>query len=106
MHFLRMISGTFGPFERVFRLWYTSSQEMTIPGIFLTNIKYFFHLIILWYFRNFEDVENEAPIESFPTPVAFAGMHLPFVGFTYSQDHQLMTNDERPPPIPGRVSYF
>jgi hypothetical protein len=55
--------------------------------------------------RNFDDVENEAPIECFPTPKAFAGNHLPFVGFTYSKDHQLMTEreDERPPPVPGRV---
>ena len=55
--------------------------------------------------RNFDDVENEAPVESFPTPKAFAGNHLPFVGFTYSKDHQLMTEreDERPPPGPGRV---
>ena len=58
--------------------------------------------------RNFDDVENEAPIESFPTPKAFAGNHLPFVGFTYSKDHQLLTerDDEKPPPIPGRVSSF
>lgn len=55
--------------------------------------------------RNFDDVENEAPVESFPTPKAFAGNHLPFVGFTYSKDHQLMSerDDEKPPPIPGRV---
>lgn len=54
--------------------------------------------------RNFDDVENEAPIESFPTPKAFAGNHLPFVGFTYSKDHQLLKErtDEKPPPLPGR----
>ena len=58
--------------------------------------------------RNFDDVENEAPNESFPTPKAFAGNHLPFVGFTYSKDHQLMSEreDEKPPPIPGRVRIF
>ncbi|TRY62146.1 hypothetical protein TCAL_11305 [Tigriopus californicus] len=54
--------------------------------------------------RNFDDVENEAPIENFPTPKAFAGNHLPFVGFTYSKDYQLLTgHDEKmPPPIPDR----
>lgn len=56
--------------------------------------------------RNFDDVENEAPIENFPTPKAFAGNHLPFVGFTYSKDYQLLTDhgEKAPPPIPDRVS--
>ena len=56
--------------------------------------------------RNFDDVENDTPSEDFPTPKAFAGNHLPFVGFTYSKDYQLMsgTNERPPPPIPGRVS--
>ena len=58
--------------------------------------------------RNFDDVENDTPSEDFPTPKAFAGNHLPFVGFTYSKDYQLMsgTNERPPPPIPGRVSFF
>jgi hypothetical protein len=38
---------------------------------------------------NFDDVENDdAPEENFPVPKAFAGNHLPFVGFTYSKDYQ------------------
>ena len=38
---------------------------------------------------NFDDVESDdTPQEDFPTPKAFAGNHLPFVGFTYSQDYQ------------------
>jgi len=55
--------------------------------------------------RNFDDVENDTPSEDFPTPKAFAGNHLPFVGFTYSKDYQLMsgTNERPPPPIPGRL---
>ena len=57
--------------------------------------------------RNFDDVENEAPNENFPTPKAFAGNHLPFVGFTYSKDYQLLSGqaDEKPapPPLPNRV---
>ena len=56
--------------------------------------------------RNFDDVENEAPNEDFPTPKAFAGNHLPFVGFTYCKDYQLLSdtsNPRPPPPIPGRV---
>jgi len=66
--------------------------------------------------RNFDDVENDAPNETFPTPKAFAGNHLPFVGFTYSKDYQLVSSyaasgtpaagqlaDSDPPPLPGRV---
>ena len=58
--------------------------------------------------RNFDDVENDTPSEDFPTPKAFAGNHLPFVGFTYSKDYQLMSGAQErpPPPIPGRVSLF
>ena len=41
---------------------------------------------------NFDDVEkNDSPEEDFATPKAFAGNHLPFVGFTYSRDYQLLT---------------
>ncbi|XP_011863169.1 PREDICTED: rho-associated protein kinase 1 isoform X1 [Vollenhovia emeryi] len=40
---------------------------------------------------NFDDVDKEdGPEESFPVPKAFAGNHLPFIGFTYSADYQLM----------------
>ena len=44
--------------------------------------------------RNFDDVDNEAPDEDFPQPKAFAGNHLPFVGFTYSKDIQLLSTSE------------
>ena len=38
---------------------------------------------------NFDDVDkDESPEENFSTPKAFAGNHLPFVGFTYSRDYQ------------------
>lgn len=38
---------------------------------------------------NFDDVDkDESPEENFATPKAFAGNHLPFVGFTYSRDYQ------------------
>ena len=61
--------------------------------------------------RHFDDVENDTPSEDFPTPKAFAGNHLPFVGFTYSKDYQLLSggNQDQPrpaPALPGRVSYL
>ena len=55
--------------------------------------------------RNFDDVENDTPNENFPTPKAFAGNHLPFVGFTYSKDYQLLSqtstipNDHQTPQL-------
>ena len=38
---------------------------------------------------NFDDLDKEdtAADETFPTPKAFVGNHLPFVGFTYSNPH-------------------
>ncbi|XP_067205706.1 rho-associated protein kinase 1 isoform X1 [Linepithema humile] len=40
---------------------------------------------------NFDDVDKEdGPEESFPVPKAFSGNHLPFIGFTYSGDYQLL----------------
>ncbi|XP_046412963.1 rho-associated, coiled-coil containing protein kinase 2 isoform X1 [Neodiprion pinetum] len=45
---------------------------------------------------NFDDVDKEdGPEESFPVPKAFSGNHLPFVGFTYSGDYQLMSGTGR-----------
>lgn len=44
--------------------------------------------------RNFDEIErDESPEELFPIPKAFAGNHLPFVGFTYTSDHQLLSTD-------------
>ena len=53
---------------------------------------------------HFEDVENDTPDENFPTPKAFAGNHLPFVGFTYSKDYQLLSNATITPPRPPKVN--
>lgn len=42
---------------------------------------------------NFDDVEkDDSPEEDFPTPKTFAGNHLPFVGFTYSRDYQILSS--------------
>ncbi|XP_071545699.1 rho-associated protein kinase 1 isoform X1 [Panulirus ornatus] len=46
---------------------------------------------------NFDEVENEdTPDEIFPTPKAFVGNHLPFVGFTYSKDYRLLSTMDKP----------
>lgn len=38
---------------------------------------------------NFEDIEkDDSPDETFAMPKAFAGNHLPFIGFTYSRSYQ------------------
>lgn len=43
---------------------------------------------------NFDDLEkDDSPEEDFPTPKTFAGNHLPFVGFTYCRDYQLLSGD-------------
>jgi len=42
---------------------------------------------------NFDDIERDTSHpEYFPEPKAFAGNHIPFVGFTFSDDHQLLSN--------------
>ncbi|XP_053678170.1 rho-associated protein kinase 2 [Anopheles nili] len=44
--------------------------------------------------RNFEEVNRKNSIgTNFPTPTTFSGDHLPFIGFTYSPDYQLLTGD-------------
>lgn len=44
--------------------------------------------------RNFDEIErDESPEEMFPVPKTFAGNHLPFIGFTYTSDYQLLSND-------------
>ncbi|XP_065210146.1 rho-associated protein kinase 1 isoform X2 [Planococcus citri] len=48
---------------------------------------------------NFDDVENEASEENFPVPRAFAGNHLPFIGFTYSKDYQLLSQYSSEPSV-------
>lgn len=42
---------------------------------------------------NFDDIEKDTShAENFPEPKAFAGNHIPFVGFTFSDDHQLLSS--------------
>ncbi|KAL8570037.1 hypothetical protein ACOMHN_036314 [Nucella lapillus] len=41
---------------------------------------------------NFDDIErDDQPEETFQPPKAFAGNHLPFVGFTYNREYLLMS---------------
>lgn len=41
---------------------------------------------------NFDDYEkDESPEENFPVPNSFVGNHLPFIGFTYNSDYQLLS---------------
>ncbi|KAJ8917547.1 hypothetical protein NQ315_005596, partial [Exocentrus adspersus] len=43
---------------------------------------------------NFDDYEkDETPEEVFPVPNSFVGNHLPFIGFTYNSDYQLLSSD-------------
>ena len=38
---------------------------------------------------NFDDIEkDDGANETFPEPKAFAGNHLPFIGFTYNRHYQ------------------
>ena len=39
--------------------------------------------------KNFDDIQkDDTPEETFPVPKAFAGNHLPFIGFTFNRDYQ------------------
>ncbi len=43
---------------------------------------------------NFDDIDkDDTTEESFPVPKAFAGNNMPFIGFTYSSDYQLLSKD-------------
>ncbi|XP_041109477.1 rho-associated protein kinase 2 isoform X5 [Polyodon spathula] len=42
---------------------------------------------------NFDEIEDDkGDVETFPVPKAFVGNQLPFVGFTYFRDNQLLSN--------------
>uniref|UniRef100_A0A182PT53 non-specific serine/threonine protein kinase n=1 Tax=Anopheles epiroticus TaxID=199890 RepID=A0A182PT53_9DIPT len=44
--------------------------------------------------RNFEEVKKKNSIgTNIPTPTTFSGDHLPFIGFTYSPDYQLLSGE-------------
>ncbi|KAB5582172.1 hypothetical protein PHYPO_G00184120 [Pangasianodon hypophthalmus] len=58
---------------------------------------------------NFDDIEDDkGDVETFPTPKAFVGNQLPFVGFTYFKEDQLLnafnSSSERPASIKGEDS--
>ncbi|XP_062893636.1 rho-associated protein kinase 2 isoform X4 [Mobula hypostoma] len=58
---------------------------------------------------NFDDIEDDkGEVETFPTPKAFAGNQLPFVGFTYFRDSQLLSDTpasykENEPNVPNKI---
>ncbi|XP_078069260.1 rho-associated protein kinase 2 isoform X6 [Mustelus asterias] len=58
---------------------------------------------------NFDDIEDDkGEVETFPTPKAFAGNQLPFVGFTYFRDSQLLSDSPAPykenePNLPSKI---
>uniref|UniRef100_A0A182JLX8 Rho-associated protein kinase let-502 n=1 Tax=Anopheles atroparvus TaxID=41427 RepID=A0A182JLX8_ANOAO len=42
--------------------------------------------------RNFEEVERKSIVDAnIPKPKIFSGYHLPFIGFTYTSDYQLLS---------------
>lgn len=44
--------------------------------------------------RNFDDIERKQTIEkNFPIPTTFSGDHLPFIGFTYTGDFQMLARN-------------
>lgn len=43
--------------------------------------------------EQFEDITGSDAAEEFPVPKTFAGNHLPFIGFTYNGDYQLLSSD-------------
>ncbi|XP_072354890.1 rho-associated protein kinase 2-like [Scyliorhinus torazame] len=58
---------------------------------------------------NFDEIEDDkGEVETFPTPKAFAGNQLPFVGFTYFRDSQLLSDSpasykENAPSLPSKI---
>nr|XP_046147107.1 rho-associated protein kinase 2-like isoform X3 [Oncorhynchus gorbuscha] len=45
---------------------------------------------------NFDEIEDEkGDVETFPTPKAFVGNQLPFVGFTYFKEDQLLSSVDK-----------
>ncbi len=46
---------------------------------------------------NFDEIEkDDSPNETFPIPKAFAGNHLPFIGFTYNKDFSMSLGGSAP----------
>lgn len=42
---------------------------------------------------NFDEIEKDDATETFQPPKAFAGNHLPFIGFTYNREYLLLSNN-------------
>ncbi|KYB27402.1 Rho-associated protein kinase 1-like Protein [Tribolium castaneum] len=56
---------------------------------------------------NFDDYEKEETSEEvFPVPTSFIGNHLPFVGFTYNSDYQLLSDRKNDIVDSGKMNHL
>lgn len=52
---------------------------------------------------NFDEIEDDRSMEeTFPTPKAYAGNHLPFIGFTFNREYSFISSPGGAQTRPGR----